>query len=101
MTETLVSPEQRSITSLQVAIRAFLQDKALNWIEKEDEITGRIKRTLHAIGKFYRTEAGTALFFRNSNFRLYEISSRPESDFGRLMTGLRFKAGSNKDRGLL
>jgi hypothetical protein len=60
----------------------------LGWVTKEDTLVRLLREALRKIGQFYRTDSGSALFFRAQNRRLYEITDRAESDFGRVLTYL-------------
>src|SRR5262249_51729878 len=55
---------------------------------REDKLAEDVRAALAKIGRFYRTIDGTALFFRETDRRLYEISDRSESEFGRFVTYL-------------
>lgn len=59
-----------------------------NWVDNEEAIKVAITVALHTIGRFYRSPENTAYFFRNSDRRLYQIASDPQTPFGLLVTYL-------------
>ncbi len=75
-------------STLRKSLREALQSKGLSWVEKEDVLVDLIHKALDKIGIFYRTEDGTALFFRHRDHKLYELNAKPDSLFGRLVTYL-------------
>lgn len=85
---TALAAERDARQQLKEALRNALDMKGVSWVLVEDGITDDIRRALKTIGNVYRTADGTALFFRFSDRRLYEITSKPDSPFGRLVTYL-------------
>jgi hypothetical protein len=81
--------EQEAVERLRNIIRSFLREGRLSTAnQKEDGIARALDQALAILGKFYRQDDGSPLFFRNRTHRLYEINGHPESDFGRLITYL-------------
>ncbi|MDF0642950.1 MAG: hypothetical protein P0111_02870 [Nitrospira sp.] len=81
--------EDSAIRTFRKQVRRILKrGHDFSWVDNEDDITEYLRAVLQQIGDFYRTAEGVPLFFRKQNRRLYEINSRPESEFSHLVTFL-------------
>lgn len=80
--------ERQAAQALRPVVRDVLSTKKMPWPEKEDRIAHALRSMLGKVGRFYRTVEGVPLFFRTADRKVYEISGRAETDFGRYVTYL-------------
>jgi len=88
---TVVSARRKrpsaDITTLRSEVRQALEFRQPA-ARKEDQVTKHLKTALGRLGRFCRTVDSIALFFHTTDRKLYEISDRPKSPFGQLVTYL-------------
>jgi excisionase family DNA binding protein len=80
--------EKEVARTLGQEVHDVLTAKSLTRREREDRIVEGLTSALERLGRFYRTEDGTPVFFRHSDRRLYEVSAKPDSAFGSFVTWL-------------
>lgn len=77
---------QGEIMILREKLRSALEEQGSHNQEREDSCFRIIYTELEKSGRFYRDEEGTPYFFPNSDRKLLEIDSVPDSRFGRMLT---------------
>jgi hypothetical protein len=81
--------EERTVRKhLGAAIRVALAVPKTPAIDREDMIAKALRDALPKVGRFFRVEDGGPVYVRNADHRVYEMTERPESEFGRLVTYL-------------
>ncbi|MCH7889409.1 MAG: hypothetical protein IIA00_09045 [Proteobacteria bacterium] len=89
MTRTFGKPDggaQAVRDALRQDVRRILANSKLNPTQKEDKVITLLREALEKEGQFYRTDEGTALYFRNRDRKLLAISTRADSPFGQLVS---------------
>ncbi len=78
----------KTAQTLKSDLRQILNDGKAKIGTKEDKAFTLLQKSMAKIGDFYSRADGSALFFRRKERKLYELDTKPQSEFGRLVTYL-------------